>query len=94
LLQRFAQIIRASAQLIQQSSILDGDDGLRGKIPHQLDLPVGEGPDFLTIDDNAPHQRIVLEHGYCEVRSRAPQPRQGRWPSCVVGGVDHVSRLP
>jgi hypothetical protein len=65
LLQRFAQ-------LVEQPRVLYGNDRLIGEILHQLDLPVGEGPDFLTIDDNAPHQRIVLEHGYCEVRSRAP----------------------
>ena len=35
LLQRFAQ-------LVEQPSVLDGDDGLRGEILDQLDLFIGE----------------------------------------------------
>jgi putative tryptophan/tyrosine transport system substrate-binding protein len=36
----------------------------------------------------------ALAHRYCKVRSRAPQLRRGRWSSCIVGSVDHGSRLP
>ena len=32
LLQRFAQIIRALAQLVEQPCVLDGDDGLGGEV--------------------------------------------------------------
>jgi len=41
LLQRLAQIVRALAQLVEQPSVPDGDDGLRGKILKQRDLPLG-----------------------------------------------------
>ena len=44
LLQRFAQIVGALAQLIEQPGVLDGDDGLIGEILHQLNLLVGERP--------------------------------------------------
>ena len=87
LLQRFPQFV-------EQAGVFDRDDGLFGEAFDKLDLPVGERPDLLTIDDNAPDQRLVLEHGHCEVRPSAPQPRRGRWPSCIVGGVDYVSGLP
>src|SRR5262249_22491011 len=43
LLQRFAQ-------LVEQARVLDGDDGLGGKILHQLDLLVGEGQYLLAVD--------------------------------------------
>src|SRR5262245_60518364 len=42
LLQRFAQVRRALAQLVQQPGVLDRDDGLRGEVLYQLDLLVGE----------------------------------------------------
>ena len=52
LLQRFAQIVGALAQFVEQAGILDGDDGLGGEILHQLDLLVGERADLLAIDRN------------------------------------------
>ena len=36
-----------SSQLAQQPGVLDGDDGLRGEVRHQLDLLVGERPNLL-----------------------------------------------
>ena len=45
LLKRFAQVMRALAQLVEQARVLDGDDGLVGKGGDQLDLLVGEWPD-------------------------------------------------
>src|SRR6516165_11839704 len=44
LLKRFAQIIRALAQLVEQARILDCDHGLGGEVCQQLDLPVSERP--------------------------------------------------
>src|SRR5262249_33402124 len=38
LLQRFAQIVGALTQLVEEAGILDGDDRLIGKGSHQLDL--------------------------------------------------------
>ena len=38
LLQRFAEIVRALLQLIEQPRILDGDDSLAGKAREQRDL--------------------------------------------------------
>ena len=47
LLQRFAEIVGALAQLVEQPGVLDGDDGLGGEVLHQLDLLVGEGAHLL-----------------------------------------------
>src|SRR5262249_60237044 len=43
LLQRFAQ-------LVEQASILDGDDGLTAEILHQADLSIREGADLMAGD--------------------------------------------
>src|SRR5215510_15787692 len=45
LLQRFAQ-------LVEQARILDRDHRLRREVLSQLDLLVGERPDFLAVDGN------------------------------------------
>ena len=50
------------AQLVEQTRILDGDDGLRGEVLDQLDLLVGERADFLAIDVDAADQFVVFEH--------------------------------
>ena len=39
-----------SCNSLEQSRVLDGDHGLVGEGRHQLDLLVGEWPDFLAID--------------------------------------------
>src|SRR5262249_56328244 len=57
LLQRFAQIIRALPQLVEQPRVLDGDDGLVGKILNQVDLLVDERPDLLTVNEVASGRR-------------------------------------
>src|SRR5262249_22571271 len=50
LLQRLAEIVRALAQLVEQPSILDSDDGLAPKTGEQRDLLVIERLGLLAID--------------------------------------------
>ena len=71
LLQRFAEIVGALAQFVEQPRILDGDDGLGGEVLHQRDLLVGERPDLLAVDDNGADELIIFEHGYYEFGPRA-----------------------
>src|SRR5262245_16323318 len=52
LLERFTQIVRALAQLLEQPRVLDGDDSLTGKILDQLDVLLAEGTNLLAIKDN------------------------------------------
>src|SRR6476619_7024718 len=57
LLQRFAQ-------LVEQAGVLDGDDGLRGKIAEEFDLLVGERAHLLAIDSDDAQQLLLLEQRY------------------------------
>src|SRR5215467_12183628 len=59
LLQRFAQ-------LVEQAGVLNSNDGLGGKVLHQLDLLIGEGPDFLAVDSNRTEQIIFPQHWHYE----------------------------
>src|SRR5258707_441514 len=47
LLKRFAEVVGALVQLLEQAGVLDGDDGLLGEVAYQIDLLVGEGTHFL-----------------------------------------------
>ena len=66
------------AQLVEQPRVLDGDDGLRGEVLHQLDLLVGERANLLAVDDDGADQFVVLEHRHGDQRSRAGKRRLGR----------------
>ena len=57
---------RDSAQLIQQPRVLDGDDGLIGKIGYQLNLAFGEWPHFLVINGDGSDQLIFFQHWYVD----------------------------
>ena len=71
LLQRFGQIVGALTQLVEQPRVLDGDDGLGGKVLHQLDLLVGERTHLLAEDSDGADQPFLFEHGYNENCARA-----------------------
>src|SRR5215831_16684882 len=73
LLKRFAQIIRALAQLVEQTRVLNGDDGLGGEILDQVDLLVGERPYFLTVNGDHTDRLIILEQGDAQDRPCAPE---------------------
>ena len=62
LLQRFGEIVGALAQFAEQPRVLDGDDGLRGEVLHQLDLFVGERPHLLAIDADRADEFVILQH--------------------------------
>ena len=61
-LQRFAQLIRALAQLVEQARILDGDDRLRREVCHQLNLLVAKGAHLLAIDEDGANKDAFLDH--------------------------------
>ena len=48
-------------QLVEQPRVLDGDDGLGSEILDQFDLLIGEGPNFVAIEENSANQCIFLE---------------------------------
>src|SRR5262245_10522617 len=55
-------LLKGFAQFIQEASVLDGDDGLRGEVLDQLDLLVGEWLHLLATKCDCTDQLIVLEH--------------------------------
>ena len=71
LLQRLGEIVGALAQFVEQPRVLDGDDGLRGEVLHQLDLLVGERTHFLAVDDDGADQFLLLEHRDAKSVARA-----------------------
>jgi hypothetical protein len=77
LLQRLAQIGCALAQFVEQPSVLDGDDGLRGEALHQLDLLGGEGPHLLAVNADRADQVIVLQHRHDDDRTRTTEISEG-----------------
>ena len=61
-LQQLDQVVRSLAQCVQQPSVLDGDDSLRGEILDQFDLFVGKWPDFGAIDDDDADQFVFFQY--------------------------------
>src|SRR5262249_53926712 len=59
-------LLKRFAQLIEQASVLDGDDSLAGEILEQTDLLLGEWADVLAIDGDAADQIILLDHWYLD----------------------------
>src|SRR5262249_17132582 len=55
-------LLQGLAQLVEQTGVFDGDDGLGGKIADQLDLLVGERSDLLAVDGDRAYQLVLLEH--------------------------------
>ena len=62
------------AQLVQQSGVLDRDDGLGGEVLEKLDLFVVEWSDLLAVNDNRTDRFVFLEHRHGDVRARATEP--------------------
>src|SRR5262249_55876373 len=67
-------------QLIEQPSVLDGDDGLRGEILDQIYLLIVEGSDLLAIDSDRTNQVILLEHWHDQKR-----PSSGNLGNRLIG---------
>src|SRR5262249_28477304 len=87
LLQRLAEIGRALAQLIEESRVLDGDDGLPREARHQLNLLVAKRTDLLAVDADGADQLIFLEHGNGEDRAVAAVRNGGdeKWGARDIG---------
>ena len=67
-----SQIVGALPQLVEQPRVLDGDDRLGGEVLDQLDLLVGERPDFLAVDDDRADRAPLLQHRHDEKRPVPP----------------------
>jgi hypothetical protein len=69
LLQCLTQVRRALAQFVEQSRVLDGNDGLGCEVLHQRDLLVSEGPHLLAVDTERTHKFLLSEHRHDEQRA-------------------------
>ena len=77
LLQRFAEIVGALAQFVEQPRVLDGDHGLLGEIADQLDLLVGKRAHLTSKNADGAYQFIVLQHGYVQLTSNSAELGRG-----------------
>jgi len=60
-------------QFLKQAGVLNSYDGLSSKVRDQLDLLVGEGPDFLSENADRTDQLALLEHRHVQQTARAPK---------------------
>ena len=98
LLQRLGKIVGALAQLVEQSRVLDGNDGLRCEVFYKLGLFVRERSYLLAEDDNRSDQVVLLEHRhgkYCPGTGELGELRTGvtRWHIEILRLVQDVSHL-
>src|SRR5262245_50107156 len=85
-------LLKGFTQLVEQSRVLDGDDGLGGKILYQVDLLIREGENFLAINANHTDHLVVLQHRNAEQSSCPRKLDQSLarlvsvcWRGCYVG---------
>src|SRR5262245_34350722 len=77
-------LLQRLAQLVEQSRVLNGNDGLGGEVRNQRNLLVGEGANLLVVDVEETHDLIsFLDHWYGKEGSCSGVFR--RW---VVLGID------
>src|SRR5262249_6688516 len=91
LLQRLGQIIGALAQFVEQSRVLNGDDGLRREVRQQLGLLVGEWQHLLAVYGDHADQFIFLEHWHAQIRANAALLDSGN-AQRITFGVGSISR--
>src|SRR5262245_13391390 len=70
-------LLQRLAQLVEQARVLDGDDGLAGKILDQLDLLVCKRVDFLAVYRDSAEQLLFLEHWDSKIGPSAGKFDQG-----------------
>src|SRR5215472_10712512 len=66
-------LLQRLAQLVEQASVLDGDDGLGREILNQINLLVGERLSLLAIDIDSADQTVLLQHRHREDGAIAPE---------------------
>ena len=71
LLQCLSQLARARLHLVEQAHVLDRDDRLIGEGRHELDLPVGEGPDIRAGQGHDADRNVLPQHRDPERRAIA-----------------------
>ena len=71
-------------QLMQQARIIDGDDGLSGKVLYDPDLLAGERPDDLAANRERTHELVILEQRHRQRGAHAAK-FHGRYGRRIAG---------
>src|SRR6516164_11827815 len=66
-------LLKRLAQFVEQPRVLDGDDGLGGKVLYERDLLVSERPNLFAIDANHADKSILFKHRHTERRSNTTE---------------------
>ncbi len=90
ILERLCQIVGASADLVQQAGVLDGDHGLRCKAPEKRDLLFRERAHLLAGRNDLAQQPAVLAQGHPQ---QGPDPALCRHPGHRVVERGDVERV-
>ena len=59
------------AQFVEQTRVLDGDDGLLGETADQLNLLLGERPHLLAVNGDCTNGLLLFQHWHHEQRADA-----------------------
>jgi hypothetical protein len=79
-----AEVLGPLPQFVEQPRVLDGDNGLRGKVLDQLDLLFGELPHYIAIDRDCSNHRAFLNH-----RNAKQAPNSTKFYRSNAHGVAH-----
>jgi hypothetical protein len=66
-------LLQGFAKFVKQPRVLDGDDGLRCEVLDQLDLLVGERPNFLAVNSNHANELVLFKHRHDQKSPGASQ---------------------
>src|SRR5262245_55385767 len=78
-------------KIIEQPRVLDGDDRLRGKILHQLDLLVGERPHVGARQPKSSNRNAVPQHRNAEIGAKTP--KSLRFRPVILGVSLHIGNM-
>ena len=62
LFERFGEVARPRLHLLEQTRVLDGDNGLVGEGLEQLDLPIGKWARLLAADIDGADRFAIAQH--------------------------------
>ena len=82
--ERCFEFAGALAQFIEQPRILDGDDGLRGKVLNYCNLFVSKRTHFLAKNGNASDQIVFFEHRNSKQSASASKVRESAHASALA----------
>src|SRR5207253_8033264 len=69
-------LLERFAQLGEQPRVLNGDDGLRGEVRHQLDLFIGKWQNALAVNRDCADEIVFLEHRNQQQRASSADVRE------------------